>query len=51
MDVLQKLKRMSERASKESFALRFYKTGDAAMEQSDSPKRFKEVEWFSHKTY
>lgn len=29
MDIIQKLKRMSEKASKESFAFRFYKTGES----------------------
>jgi hypothetical protein len=42
---------MYERASRESFTLRFYKTGDSAYLDAENvpDKRFKEVEWFSTK--
>lgn len=42
---------MSERASRQNFAFRFYKTGDANMEgnSNNTERSFKEVEWFSHR--
>jgi len=49
MDITQKLKRMSEKASKESFAFRFYKTGDSGSDAILTERNFKEVEWFSHR--
>lgn len=51
MDVLQKLKNMSERASRENFAFRFYKSGETTLDPTThvSDRSFKEVEWFSHK--
>lgn len=49
MDLTQKLKRMSEKASKESFSFRFYKTGDSGSDSNLVDRNFKAVEWFSHK--
>jgi hypothetical protein len=49
MDIEHKLKRMSEKASKESFAFRFYKTGDSGADANMTDRSFKEVEWFSHR--
>lgn len=59
MDIQQKLKFMYERASRESFTHRFYKTSDYHQTQhylsdtsegeKNDQRSFKQVEWFSHK--
>ena len=48
MDIAQKLKRINDRASKETFAFRFYKSGDTQQE-GDHDRKFKDLVWFNNR--